>query len=86
MGVHLFDDSLMGVKVEPPNQLLPKHGLALPWWSAFSAPCPAALGRGHSLGGGHSLRGRWVLRGCACALVFLSPGAPADSLAQTRAV
>lgn len=46
MWVHLFSGSLMGVKAEPPNQLLPKHRLALPWRRAFATPHPAAQGWG----------------------------------------
>lgn len=46
MWVHLFSDSLMGVKAEPPNQLLPEPRLALPWRRVFATPRPAAQGWG----------------------------------------
>lgn len=84
MGVHLFSDSLTGVKAEPPNQLLPERGLALPWRHAFAVPRPPAQrwGAQPARGGPAGRRG---LRGRACMLVFLCAGALADSLAQTRA-
>lgn len=52
VGVQRFGDSLTGVKVEPPNQLLPERGHALPWRRALSTPCPAPVpSRGAGVGG-----------------------------------
>lgn len=86
MWVHLFSDSLMGVKAEPPNQLLPEPRLALPWRRVFPTPRPAAQGWGaQPARGGPGWPAERRLRGLACTLVFLCTGALADSLAQTRA-
>lgn len=90
-GVQLFGDSLTGVKVEPPNQLLPEHRLALPWQRALSTPCPAPVpSRAAGVGGTACMGwggGRPASGGCVgmLALVFLCAGALADSLAQTCA-